>query len=290
MSGCRCCSHRITLVAYEATAFIVNHAPEGWLRRARLIFTALQRHFLSLAMIGITAWMGVSLLATFVDLSRDATRAFAWAALLVLSPPILSHNFLIFTEILSGFIALRVLLWLRGLPASRGAALLAGGTLGYLLLVHVRNAGLVAGLLGIAVYRSSRWPNGRAMLAWLTAGAWAMFLARTLLTYDFWGTRLTTAHARFETATGWLPFMGEALTRLAGWLFDHGLARPQPARVARLLDARGEVPGAGRAVAGDRRLCSRRACVPAASCHAGAGAGVNWDRRDSLAAAGSVME
>jgi hypothetical protein len=212
-------------VAYEATAFIVDHAPEGWLRRARLTFTVLQRHFLSLAMIGITAWMGVSLLATFVDLSRDATRAFAWAALLVLSPPILSHSFLFFTEILSGFIALRVLLWLRGSPASRGAALLAGGALGYLLLVHVRNAGLVAGLLGIAVYRSSRWPNGRAMLAWFTAGASAMFLARTLVTYDFWGTWLTTPHARFETATGWLPFMGEALTRLAGWLFDqeHGL-------------------------------------------------------------------
>jgi len=42
------------------------------------------------------------------------------------------------------------------------------------------------------------------------------------VTHHFWGTWVTTPHARFDVAT---PVVGEGLTRLAGWLFDqeHGL-------------------------------------------------------------------
>ena len=211
-------------LAYEATVMIVRYVPESWLRRARLNFTVVLRHLLSLAMIALTASMSLSLLDVFLEWSSQSTRAFMWTALLVLSPPILSHSFLFFTEILSAFIALRVFLWLRGEPAGHGASLLAGGAAGALVLVHARNAGLVAALLALAVYRSRRWSKGPALLVWFLTGAAALLAVRTVVTYHFWGTWVTTPHARLEMAAGWTVFT-ESLTRLAGWVFDqeHGL-------------------------------------------------------------------
>ena len=212
-------------LAYEVTEKIVGYAPEGWLRRARLNFTVTLRHLLSLAMIALTAWMSACLFTVFMDMSNHSTRAFGWAALLTLSPPILSHSFLFFTEILSACIAFRVFVWLRGSPASRAASLLAGAAVGYLFLVHARNIGLIAALLALAIYRSRRWSNGSALLVWFLSGAAALFIMRTAVTYYLWGTWVTTPHARLEVVAGWQPFVTESLTRLAGWLFDqeHGL-------------------------------------------------------------------
>jgi hypothetical protein len=207
-------------LAYKATEKIVDYVPDDWLRRARLNFTVTLRHLLSLAMIALTAWMSVYLFAVFTDLSNDSTRAFVWTTLLILSPPILSHSFLFFTEILSAFIAFRVFLWLRGSPTSRGASLLAGAAVGYLMLIHVRNVGLVVALLALAAYRSRRWSNGSVLLVWFLIGAVTLGVVRTAVTYHFWGTWVTTPHATFEAVAGWRPFLTESLTRLAGWLFD----------------------------------------------------------------------
>jgi hypothetical protein len=212
-------------VAYGVTTEIVKYVPESWLRRARVNFRVIQRHFLSAAMIGITAAMAVTLLELFTAFSLSERRAFAWTALLVLSPPILSHSFLFFTEILSAFIALRVVLWFRGSPSARTGALFGGAAVGYLLLIHARNVGLIAGLAAVVVYRSRRWQNGATLLAWFSLGAIVLLLVRTGVTYHFWGTLVTTPHARFGHTGDWRPALTEGLTRLAGWLFDqeHGL-------------------------------------------------------------------
>src|SRR5580765_7256401 len=84
------------VVAYLITGQLIAHVPAPWLERARLNFTVLLRHFLSFAMIGLTAAMAVRLLGIFAALSTSSRRAFAWVLLLVLSPPIVSHSFLFF--------------------------------------------------------------------------------------------------------------------------------------------------------------------------------------------------
>jgi hypothetical protein len=218
--------------AYLITAQVVAHVPARWLARARLNFTVVLRHLLSLAMIALTAAMAVQLLHMFTALSTTAARAFAWVLLLVLSPPILSHSFLFFTEILSAYIAVSVFVWIRATGdrgagirgPGRSAALLAGAAVGYLLLVHARNVGLIAGLVLVAAPRARRWPDRGSIAAFL-AGAAILFAVRTAVTYHFWGTFITTPHERFGAVAGWQPFIAESGTRVAGWLFDqeHGL-------------------------------------------------------------------
>jgi hypothetical protein len=246
-------------VAYLITGQVIAHVPPPWLARARLNFTVVLRHLLSFAMIGVTAAMAVRLLDIFSALSISSRRAFAWVLLMVLSPPILSHSFLFFTEIVSAFIALYVFMWLRaggerlrpcqaeakqsrgeaaasvraggGAPAPvkkswavRAGALLAGAATGYLMLVHARNVGLIAGLMIVVLLRARTWPDRGLLVAFL-GGAAVMFAVRTGVTYHFWGTWVTTPHERFGAVDGLQPFVTESVTRLAGWLFDqeHGL-------------------------------------------------------------------
>ena len=227
-------------VAYWVTSQVVAHVPARWLARARLNFTVVLRHLLSFAMIGFTAAIAVSLLDIFSLLSVSSRRAFAWVLLMVLSPPILSHSFLFFTEMLSAFIALCVFTWIRaGEVGQAGQAVkkscatparswlqvaLVGAATGYLLLVHARNVGLIAGLMILLVRRARRWPDRRLLVAFM-GGAAVLFAVRTGVTYHFWGTWLTTPQARLGTVDGLQPFVTESVTRVAGWLFDqeHGL-------------------------------------------------------------------
>lgn len=238
--------------AYLITGQVTAHVPARWLARARLNFTVVLRHLLSFAMIGLTSAIAVRLLEIFSVLSISSRRAFAWVLMIVLSPPILSHSFLFFTEILSAFIALYVFMWIRaghaGLKscatpgatlkssatpgATPGAApalcrlqaLLAGAATGYLLLVHARNVGLIAGLMILVALRARRWAD-RGLIVAFMGGAAVLFAARTGVTYHFWGTWLTTPQARLGTVEGLQPFVAESVTRVAGWLFDqeHGL-------------------------------------------------------------------
>jgi hypothetical protein len=215
-------------VAYLITGQMISQVPASWLARARLNFTVLLRHLLSFAMIGLTAGMAVRLLDIFSALSTNSRRAFAWVLLMTLSPPILSHSFLFFTEIVSAFIALYVFIWLRGERLRPGRyrlqALLAGAATGYLLLVHARNVGLIAGLMILAVWRARRWSD-RGLIVAFMCGAAALFAVRTGVNYHFWGTWITTPHERFGTVAGWEPLVAESATRITGWLFDqeHGL-------------------------------------------------------------------
>jgi len=211
-------------VAYVLAGAIVDHVPPRWLERARLNYTVVTRHFLSFAMIGITAAIAVRLLAIFAALSGDRRRAFWWALLLVLSPPMLSHSFLFFTEIVSAALALAVFVWLRSSPANLPGALLAGAALGFMFLVHARNAGLIAGLLVLALAESRRWRDRRVLVVFLT-GAAILFAVRTAITHHLWGTWLTTPHERFGDVAAITPLLVESATRVTGWLFDqeHGL-------------------------------------------------------------------
>jgi hypothetical protein len=90
--------------------------------------------------------------------------------------------------------------------------------------VHARNAGLVAGLLILAMLKSRRWRDRRLLITFMS-GAAVVFAFRTAITYYFWGTWLTTPHARLGAVGGWESLVAESATRMSGWLFDqeHGL-------------------------------------------------------------------
>ena len=143
-------------LAHRFTEYAVAYVPQPWLERAKLNGPLLLRHLLSFAMIGLTAWIGFRLFALFTEMSDSPKRAALWAALLTLSPPLVSHPFLFFTEILSALVALVVLVRLRTPTASRWEATLLGVAAGALLLIHSRNIGLVVALVGIGVHRLSR--------------------------------------------------------------------------------------------------------------------------------------
>jgi hypothetical protein len=212
-------------LAYRIAQQAVVAVPARWLKQARLNGTVLLRHLLSLLMILVTAAIGVGLFGVFLQMSGNTNQAAGWTLLLVLSPPLLSHAFLFFTEILSASLAFWVFLRLRRPHVATWEAALAGAATGYLLLVHVRNVGLVIALVALGLYRFSRADGDRRRAVWFAAAALLMFLARTFVTYRFWGTWLTTPHARFEPWPGWRATLVEMMTRTLGGLFDqeHGL-------------------------------------------------------------------
>ena len=212
-------------VAYRAVDLLTPRIPASWLARAKLNGTVLLRHLLSMAMIGLTAWIGLQLFDVFAGISNRRNRALFWAALLVLSPPLLSHSFLFFTEILSAVLVLWVFLRLRRPHLRDWEAVLAGVATGYLLLVHIRNAGLVVALLGLGMYRLWWPPRERRLFVWFAGGAAISLGLRTWVTYHFWGTWLTTPHARLEAPAGSGAVFAEMATRLLGWFIDqeHGL-------------------------------------------------------------------
>ena len=84
------------------------------------------------------------------------------------------------------------------------------------MLVHARNAGLIAGFVLLAAWTWRRRGNHRQALAFTIAFIAAMVL-RTMVTFYFWGTWLTSPHARAGTWDGvtTVPFH-----RLGGMLFD----------------------------------------------------------------------
>ena len=216
-------------VAYRLAELAAARVPQRWLDRARLNGSLVLRHLLSFGMIAITAWMAARLFDVFTGLSDQPIRAALWAALVMLSPPILSHSFLFFTEILTAALVLWVLLRLRRSTLSGADVVLAGAATGYLLLIHARNIGLCAGLIAIGTARF--WGRSERAHVWrfLTAAA-VMLLVRSAVTFYFWGTWLTSPHARLDTTGGQGDRVFEPALRLFGLLFDqsHGLLPVAP--------------------------------------------------------------
>ena len=82
--------------------------------------------------------------------------ASAWSLLFALTPPIVSHSFLFFTEIPTALITLFVFRRLSVEPfRTVRMAALVGGSVGFLLLVHARNVGIVAGVTLVAMLTAS---------------------------------------------------------------------------------------------------------------------------------------
>jgi hypothetical protein len=156
----------------------------------------------------------------FVTIGVLPAAAF-WTALLVaLSPPLLIYSILLFTELPSGLLCLFAF---RRIALDEDAArlsswALAGAAAGLLLLVHIRNVGLVLGLILVALDRLRRDGSARAGMAFAVPLG-VLLPVRTVLIHHMWGTWLTTpiAHAG---AWDWRAMFVTPATRLAGLLLD----------------------------------------------------------------------
>jgi hypothetical protein len=208
------------------------HAPAGMLRRAKLTPTVLYRHGISLFMIVLATILAGLVFDSLIDLGAYPRDAFAVTLLVVLSPPLLIYSVLFFTELLSALLCFYVFRELaldqRDLRVARlesgvgsGAEYWApvGAAIGLLMLVHVRNAGLVIGLVLLALLKILRMRSYRDLGGFIL-GLGTMLLARTIVTHYFWGTLVTTPHGNLGTWTGVEASAREAVTRLAGLFLD----------------------------------------------------------------------
>jgi hypothetical protein len=215
-------------IAYPLAQAIANVLPDTVLRATRLNAPLILRHLISLAMALVTGLLGVQLFSMFARVARSERQAMWWALLFVLSPPLLSHSFLFFTEIPSALIVtwlVNVLSDPRSEPLSPGVAAVVGVAIGGLLLIHVRNVALVAVFLAWTLMRFRRLSLSRQSWALFASGCVVVLIVRTAFVYTFWGTVLTTPIARPDLSMTALDAVRETGARMVGMLFsrEYGL-------------------------------------------------------------------
>jgi hypothetical protein len=191
--------------------------PARWLELARLQPETLYRHVLSSGMIVVALLLANQLLTTLLALGIKRQIASAVVVLVALSPPLAIHSITFFTDLLSALMCAFVFQRIVVADDDRVPPWAwAGATTGLLMLVHSRNAGLIAGFVLLAAWTWRRRNNHRQALAFAIAFIAAIVL-RTMVTFYLWGTWLTSPHARGGT---WDGLTTVAFHRLGGMLFD----------------------------------------------------------------------
>lgn len=200
---------------------IAERLPQSWLDATDLTRSLALRHLISLAMALLTALLAREMFLVIRLLGGSPRAAFLWSLLFAVTPPVLAHAFLFFTEIPSALITLFVFRRLRLQPvASIGAAIAIGALTGYLALIHIRNIGIVVGVMLIALplVRERSLPT-RRFLGFVAAASMAI-AARTVVTFWLWGTYLTTPHAAAGRTISMSATLREIFERASGLLFD----------------------------------------------------------------------
>ena len=120
----------------------------------------------------------------------SSRSAFGWVLLFALTPPLISHAFLFFTEIPTALITLFVFrrLSLDQVETVETAGLV-GALTGFLMLVHARNVGIAAGLALVAMLSMSRRAGAAKLLTVFLVAVALAAVGRTVTTYLLWGTR-----------------------------------------------------------------------------------------------------
>jgi hypothetical protein len=208
-------------VMSATVSWMAPRIPAPLMRRLRLSPSVLYRNLIAAAMIVLAGVLATRMFDAFLTIGLPPRTAF-WTALLVASsPPLLIFGILFFTELLSALLCFIVFRYVAldetVAPASRWA--LAGAAAGMLLLVHVRNAGLVLGLTAIAAHRLGRRGAVRELVMF-AAALGTVVAARTAINHHLWGTWVTTPHARAGEWAGWSTELVTAGRRLAGMLLD----------------------------------------------------------------------
>jgi hypothetical protein len=251
----------VLFAPYFAVAYTIAERSADWIpprimARARLNPSLVLRHLLSLAMIALTASMAVLVFRLCRRLSCTQTRAFVWTLLCVLSPPVLSHAYLFFTELPSALIVTGCWYALEAhRPRSRLRSALLGTAVGVLLLIHIRNAGFVVGLSALFVMRMRDDERRLAKAFWYFAPLAVALAVRTLVNFLFWGSFLTSPHLAPGPVPGFSATILEVVARACGLLVDqeHGLLSYAPIYLLAL-------PGVITVWKADRKRCGE-ACL-----------------------------
>lgn len=192
--------------------------PAAWLASVRVAPATVYRHALSAFMIAIAVLLANQLFQTLIAIGVPPPVAFGAVCLAALSPPLSIHSLLLFTELLSALLCLvafhRLVIDER---ADARSWAIAGLSSGLLILVHMRNVGLVAALLVLAAVSWRRRGTLRSGMAFVFAFTFAV-VVRTAITHHLWGTWITTHHAVLApSAAGTASTMS---LRLGGLLLD----------------------------------------------------------------------
>ena len=206
-------------VARAAASWMAAHLSPSTMARLRVTPTVLYRHFISLAMAAVAAWLAV-LMFDMLSRSGSAPNVAFWTALLVaLSPPLLILGILFFTEVVSAVLCVWVFRQVvLDMPGGVRNWMLTGAAAGLMVLVHIRNVGIVLALLALAMI-----PLRRAGMAERVASAFsfgAFIVVRTALNYRFWGSAVSGPHAHAGNWPGLAEVFRIASTRLAGLFLD----------------------------------------------------------------------
>jgi hypothetical protein len=210
-------------------AQMTDRLPVSLRRRARLDEFIALRQLISLLMILVTAALAAMFFEASWHVTGQKAFAFIWALVWTLSPPILSHGYVFFTEVPSALVALLVYSrrddLLSDRPFRRGLGL--GLLTGLLVLIHVRNVGLMIALVVLIAWRV-RLALGRSL--GFGIGLAIMGAVKIALNVQFWGTVLTTPHEHPGAWLGATAFLSEVTLRSLGLLFDarHGILPSAP--------------------------------------------------------------
>jgi DIE2/ALG10 family len=210
--------------AYPIAEWLARALPESVMEATRLTPPLIFRHLISLAMALLTGLLGVQLFSIFSRVAPSERQAIWWALLLTLSPPLLSHAFLFFTEIPSALIVAWLVKVLSD-PNDEKPQPLVGVAIGLLLLIHVRNIALVVVFLTWAIVRFRRQSVSRVSWAIFAVGLAVLLIVRTMVVYTFWGTFFTTPLARPDLSIGIVDAIRETAARAIGLLIsrEYGL-------------------------------------------------------------------
>lgn len=207
----------IVRVAYP----LAERAPQWFLDATTLTRPIMLRHFISLAIALCAALLAREVFLMLRHLGATRAGAWWWSLLFAVTPPVLSHSFLCFTEIPSALIALFIFRRLRMQPVeSIATAGVLGLLTGFLVLIHVRNVGLAVGLvlLTLPLLRDRALPLMR--FATFVCAVAAVLMVRTVTTFLLWGNYVTTPHATPGASMPLMATARECFERLSGLLFD----------------------------------------------------------------------
>ena len=175
---------------YVAAARLAMHMPEPWLQRMRQPRGLFAYSLVSLTLIVLTA-LGIRLLLLGFLRHASSRHAAVVALVLALSPPVLSHAFLIFPETVA-FAVVCAVVWLLCLEAREldaAKVLVIVLAVGCLPWLHRKYTPLVIGMAFVLAVRHWRWLTAQSRQRHVTLIAAALIpqLALYAWTYASWG-------------------------------------------------------------------------------------------------------
>ena len=212
------------LPVYAIAQQVANHTSVDLLRRFRMTPGLFTYSIVGLFLIALTS-AGMTLLSIGLETLVGQSVA-TWLVLIAaISPPIVSHAFLVFPEVLALFVTTVVVWWSlkNESVVDRRLLMTIAAMLGVLPWAHHKYLVYCAGLAFVTIWKRWPWVRSQSRSTVLAAGALYLLpqLGLQLWTLKAWGTlggSLTTAGLPFSMATLQSGLLGLWIDRQSGLL------------------------------------------------------------------------